>query len=227
MTQLLLKAAPERLMLTTGHIPNVDAVCYLQPVFQLKERRQTVDRVIAALREQAIEFDAFACRGLSGLLIAPIVAMEMHKTLLVIRKDEKPTPHSDRKVEGDIGARKYVIVDDLISSGNTVKDIIRLIREVSQAECVGIVRYYGYTKMFMSYKDFVTSYAPELLPMPKKREPNAYTEAVKSLRAAAPTAVAVKDGFISYYSYELVNSLKNNLATTVDSPRETNVDGAD
>ncbi len=164
----LLTAAPQRLMLTQGHQPRIDAVCYLDPVLDPATRRGIIDRVITQCH--GLDFDAFACRGLSGMLVAPIVAMEMGKTLLVVRKKDEDN-HSSRMVEGDIGARRYVIVDDLISSGATCRAIIEEIREVSEAQCIGIIRYWNGHRVFMSYTEFLNEYTNELKPKPTKPEP--------------------------------------------------------
>ena len=214
MMQLLLKAAPDRLMLTRGHVPNIDAVCYLDPALDPATRRDIFNKVIYSLRDRAVEFDAFACRGLSGMLVAPIVAVEMHKTLLVVRKSDTDN-HSSRMVEGDVGARRYVIVDDLISSGSTVKAIIKEIREVSDAKCVGIIRYWNGQNIFLPYEEFVRTYAPELLPMPVPKKPDIYVKA--SLGEMSKLSSAVRDGFMTFYSYQY--GLDGTVtARMVDSP---------
>jgi len=86
------------------------------------------------------EFDAIAFRGLSGALLAPIVALQMGKTLIAVRKGE--STHSSRDVEGDYGARRYVIIDDIVSSGDTVRAIIADIKtENPEAYCIGVYQY--------------------------------------------------------------------------------------
>lgn len=85
-------------------------------------------------------FDAIAFRGLSGSLVAPIVAHMMDKTLLAVRKGEQC--HSVHMVEGDHNARRYVILDDFISSGTTVREILKWVgREIPHARCIGALEY--------------------------------------------------------------------------------------
>ena len=135
---LCLKAAPERLALKARHEHNIVSACYLVSVLDPHARRVLVKDVIEALRP--IEFDAIAFRGLSGALVAPIVAYELDKTLLAVRKGE--SNHSGHLVEGDYNARRYVIIDDIISSGDTVSAIHAAVAAlVPGAKCVGVIRY--------------------------------------------------------------------------------------
>jgi orotate phosphoribosyltransferase-like protein len=136
---LCLKAAPERLALKAKYEPYIKCSGHLTPVLNPERRRHTVNSVIRVLRYH--EFDAIAFRGLSGALIAPIVAMEMDKTLLAVRKREEHR-HSEMVVEGDLNAKRYVILDDLVSMGTTVKAIISEVATVAPAaKCIGVLRY--------------------------------------------------------------------------------------
>jgi len=88
------------------------------------------------------EFDAIAFRGNSGAMVAPALAMELNKYLVMVRKPNDGS-HSDARVEGVIGCNyRYLIVDDTVSSGVTVVTIQKEILRVSPAaECVGILTY--------------------------------------------------------------------------------------
>ncbi len=67
--------------------------------------------------------------------------MEMDKTLLAVRKEEEHR-HSVNIVEGDLNARRYVILDDLISMGTTVNAILDEVKAVApNAGCIGVLRY--------------------------------------------------------------------------------------
>ncbi len=55
------------------------------------------------------DFDAVAFRGMSGAILAPILALRLGKTMIMVRKPGAYC-HSDYRVEGDLGARRYVIV---------------------------------------------------------------------------------------------------------------------
>ncbi len=101
--------------------PNLQQVCSdaIKNIEQLKE----------------IEFDSFACCGISGLVVAPVLAVMMNKQLTVVRKTIDG--HTGLYVEGLLNCR-YMIIDDFICSGNTVRHIIKKIKEISPSSiCVG------------------------------------------------------------------------------------------
>lgn len=77
-----------------------------------------------------LEFDAIACSGASGTLIAPIVAYIMQKNLLYVRKPNEKT-HSKNTIEGLSGLNEsfnYIIIDDCIVSGRTMQHQIKTIQ---------------------------------------------------------------------------------------------------
>lgn len=134
------------------HDISIECASHLSLALHPDTRRIATRRICALLKgieqhgtrrgDSPIKFDAIAARGLSGFLFAPIVAMTLNKTLLVVRKGE--SCHSGRTVEGDVGARSYIIIDDFISSGNTVAATVNDIAEaVPLAVCVGMVHYSG------------------------------------------------------------------------------------
>src|SRR5271169_4733500 len=77
---------------------------HLRPMLEPKRARYTVKQVVKMIREKQLVFDAIACRGVSCLLIAPIVAMRLNKTLIIVRKDGEKT-HSGYTIEGDHAAK--------------------------------------------------------------------------------------------------------------------------
>jgi hypothetical protein len=96
--------------------------------------------------DQVPKIDAIAFRGMSGALVAPAVASLLGRQLIMVRKPELST-HSTRRVEGDVTARYYVVVDDFVYSGETLGTIISDIAEWQRskdqnpATCVGIIPY--------------------------------------------------------------------------------------
>jgi hypothetical protein len=118
---------------------------YLETVIRPNQLRNTIELCKQALAGHI--FDAIAFRGMSGALIAPTLALELHKELIMVRKPSefkgKDATHSSYCVEGFKSSRRYVIVDDMISSGHTVCSIYRAIKEFApHAECIGMVDYY-------------------------------------------------------------------------------------
>jgi len=94
-------------------------------------------------------YDTIACRGVSGLLVAPLLARLAKKHLVVSRKDNDDSHHGAR-LDGRIGD-KILIVDDFISSGETVGATIRAIIK----ECAKKSKTYDVNNFvgFYSYRD--------------------------------------------------------------------------
>jgi adenine/guanine phosphoribosyltransferase-like PRPP-binding protein len=111
---------------------------YIDYLFALDpcQGRKAIARGVKAL--SALDFDAIAFTGTSGGLLAPAIAYEMNKGLIVVKKGKS---HSSLRVEGCVRAATYVIVDDFISTGNTVRRIARHLRNdfnAKHAELIGI-----------------------------------------------------------------------------------------
>lgn len=106
------------------HEPRFDHSGYLGCV-EPRIWRRSVEMSVLALRPISDTFDTIAVRGVSGLLIGGAVASELGKTLIVVRKpyEIRGNSHSYQLCEGDRGARTYIILDDFICAGGTVKAI--------------------------------------------------------------------------------------------------------
>lgn len=105
-----------------------------------KARNKVIIKAVCDLRRIADSFDSIACCGVSGLMVVPQVAELLNKHIVIVRKkDEKR--YSDFYIEG-VSPFRYVIIDDLICSGNTMKWIQNAIHEDNpKARCVGLYCY--------------------------------------------------------------------------------------
>lgn len=104
----------------------------------LNTPRHVVETAVKAL--DPVEFDAIVCTGVSGLLVAPMIAMTMGKRLAVVRKpnDDGQSNHSEWKVEcGLEPGDRWVFVDDLVASGRTVQRVQEAMLYVDFPHCVG------------------------------------------------------------------------------------------
>jgi hypoxanthine phosphoribosyltransferase len=104
----------------------VTAPLYYQEAFY--HTRIIVEKSIRIL--SAIDFDTIVCTGVSGAVIAPILAYQLRKNLFIIRKGENTT--SEDKLSAGILGESWLFVDELIESGKTynrVKSEIRYICE--------------------------------------------------------------------------------------------------
>jgi hypothetical protein len=126
-----------------NHTPCIQSE-YLGDVFDPKKLKAFLKLAIPLVKKY--DFQSFAFRGISGALIAPLLAYKTGKTLIVVRKPKPDeSSHSDYPVEGDLNAQRYIIVDDFQSSGSTVTAIISGIAQFNpSARCLGTLFYKDY-----------------------------------------------------------------------------------
>lgn len=118
-----------------------ECASYLHDIVARTPVDKTIQRCVKLLEPTQDKWDTIAVRGVSGLLIGPVLAHLMRKELIVIRKPEDDTA-SRSKIEGHVTACSYVIVDDLICSGSTCVQIMRAVRSFAvKANLYGILVY--------------------------------------------------------------------------------------
>ena len=111
---------------------------YLEEALRPVNRTEIINRTIKYLK--GIKFNSVVVSGASGLAIGPIIAYKLRKNLVIIRKPKEKT-HSDDMVEGQLG-KSYIIIDDFIDTGATIRRILRTIAKDGQwAKCVGVYTY--------------------------------------------------------------------------------------
>lgn len=109
---------------------------YLRCVAMRASLRLTVDFLIALIKESRVEFDTIAFRGFSGGLVAPTIALALDKHILAIRKPKSDeNTHSGCYAEGNIGIERYIIIDDFICTGETIRKIAKEIRRIHHNVC--------------------------------------------------------------------------------------------
>lgn len=112
---------------------------YLSSTFVTKKRTAAIKALVARLRRRG--FDTIACRGLSGMVVAPTVAYLLDKQVLVVRKSVADN-HSRSWVESSGEPRRYIIIDDFVFDGHTVKAIAdRVAERYPAAKCAGVYCY--------------------------------------------------------------------------------------
>ena len=108
-------------------------------VLNHKVRNKIIIKAVCDLRKISNTFDSIACCGVSGLMVVPQIAELLNKNIIVVRKGERC--YSEFRTEG-VAPFQYIILDDLICSGGTVKHIKRVIKdEYSRSHCVGVYCY--------------------------------------------------------------------------------------
>ena len=138
----------------------INAVDYLEGIVENKSRKRRINNAVRTIRKfiaklpQGEKPQAIACCGLSGLLLGTAIADRLGLDLIVVRKKDDKSTHSSIVVEG-VAAGSYIIVDDLIFTGKTMKYIIESI-DIHLCEyslCVG------------AYLHHVNKQHPKALPM--------------------------------------------------------------
>jgi adenine/guanine phosphoribosyltransferase-like PRPP-binding protein len=110
---------------------------YMGRVFDPQELSDTVKLCKKAL--QKVEFDSFVFRGTSGLVVGAPLALQCKKPFGVVHK---PGGHSDKGYKGFRKPGRYVIVDDFIESGATMRKILRdKVLKERGGKCVAILLY--------------------------------------------------------------------------------------
>lgn len=116
---------------------------YLDEVFDDQPYYGYVNSVnvsVGRLFPHVDKFDTIAFCGMSGALVAPAVAVRLRKWMTLVRKPSDGLSHGMR-VEGAVQGR-YMILDDFISEGDTVRRIQEAILKVNpEMYCVGICTY--------------------------------------------------------------------------------------
>lgn len=110
--------------------------------------RKTAKRIAAHLpkRMEATGAQAVAVTGKSGISLAFATLMLIDFPIIVVRKRGENSHGNPVEGTPDVDVGKYLILDDFVSSGQTVRNIVELIEEVSygratQPRCVGVIQY--------------------------------------------------------------------------------------
>lgn len=119
---------------------------YLKSVFDVRLRNRTVAAIVKLLKDKKIKYDAIVVTGVSGITMGSMVAFHLKKRLVIVRKNiGGEATHSCIKVEHTERGKlvRYIIIDDLIDSGDTVKRIINSIELEcgNDVKCAGVVLY--------------------------------------------------------------------------------------
>ena len=123
------------------HQPDIHS-SYLHPVLSHSlVTTKNVNKIAKLLKRY--DFDGIAFRGMSGALVAPLLAFVCKKSLLMVRKPKtEEMSHADYPVEGDANVKRYIIIDDFMSSGNTCRTIVKQVNVFAPtAICIGVLFY--------------------------------------------------------------------------------------
>jgi adenine/guanine phosphoribosyltransferase-like PRPP-binding protein len=133
----------------SGIIQGASHTCH---VLNHKIRTKIIIKAVCDLRKISDDFDSIACCGSSGLMVVPQVAELLNKNIVLVRKEQEKR-YSNFAIEG-IAPFRYIILDDLICSGDTVRHIRRTIQdEHPRSKCIGL---YCYLPKECAYSDNIS-----------------------------------------------------------------------
>ncbi len=96
-----------------------------------------------------VEFDTLVGTGFSGSIVIPSIALALGKNFVLIRKESDDSHHGGGRLLGQLGKR-WIFVDDFVSSGRTRLRVINKIEEAvrvnsNKSEFVGQYMYVNYS----------------------------------------------------------------------------------
>lgn len=139
---------------------------WLRPIVSPVMRNIFVEIIAGQLLEECYRFDSIVASGNSMMGIAPIIAYKLNKQLIVVRKGESRASSFD--VEQFDVCRNYIIIDDLVNTGETLN---RIFSSVSGHKYGGWF-YYPLINFFRGqdyyhactwYKETLENYKPNLI----------------------------------------------------------------
>lgn len=114
---------------------------YLSEPFNPTARRIAVLQAVEYIKANYPDVDAIAVRGVSGTTFGTLVAYELNKQLIVVRK-RTDNNHGTYHVESSQSPNTYLVVDDFVSSGATLYTIkYHVDTQFPQAKCLGMYCY--------------------------------------------------------------------------------------
>ena len=148
--------------------PNADVLTsYLESIFDHNKFRELATNTLL-VSEKVIKdhnIDSIAFTGASGSAMAYLLSYHLRLPLLHVRKEKEKSHYPtfmNGSFEGWLGAKRYLIVDDIIATGTTVRRIMDVIKgEIYGADCVAMILY---DKFLMEERE-VFKYDDRLIPV--------------------------------------------------------------
>lgn len=82
-------------------------------------------------RLEDVDFDTLVGTGFSGGIVIPTLALALNKKFVLIRKENDDSHHGKGRLLGELG-RKWIFVDDFVSSGRTRSRVMRKISDAAR-----------------------------------------------------------------------------------------------
>ena len=119
--------------------------------FNTTSLRETVQRLSLAVPKMMrdLEADAIVVTGKSGISLAFALKMLIDVPVVVVRKKGENSHGSSIEGDGFTDVQKYIVLDDFVSSGATVRQIQQDMYDRAavcngHVVCVGVLEYHNY-----------------------------------------------------------------------------------
>lgn len=157
-----------------------------------EQRKSVVARTCRAIKKAKVQH--IAVRGVSGISIGAIVAYKLNLNLIVSRKSESHAGKNLATGQTPMNGETYAIIDDFISTGETVKLILNDIeRAYPYLKCAG---FYGYKNNWnwnaKQMRRYRSDYRRELCEKLKIRLLNTHLQPKLEYAAAKPSGETIK-----------------------------------
>jgi hypothetical protein len=110
---------------------------YTRAVFDRDEFPHLVERFAGFIAKHPA-ITALAACGNSGVPLAAALAYKLGLGLIVVRKPHEQLTHDGKPVTGYAGPGKFLVVDDCIDSGDTVRHIVQSISSYGENHGYGV-----------------------------------------------------------------------------------------
>lgn len=137
---------------------------------RLRLKAQEIARILPEMM-QRLDAQAVAVMGKSGLSLAFAVSMLIDFPLMVVRKRGEYSHGNPVEGTEEIDIKRYLVLDDFVSSGDTVRNLCEIVEERAcstvgaHPRCVGVLQY-----MRQNCTDDPPDYVACTVWMPKWRE---------------------------------------------------------
>jgi adenine/guanine phosphoribosyltransferase-like PRPP-binding protein len=119
---------------------------YLETLLDPKKFNKALSIATKVLRTEianGLKVDCLVFCGMSGAIFAPVLARRLKLPFLLVRKlEDREHTHSWHEVEGTDEFVNYVIVDDCVSTGATLKRIIKAVGKFKEYAILSAVVLY-------------------------------------------------------------------------------------
>ena len=106
-------------------------------------REITINALAQYIHDQDINVDVVAGTAIGGVAPAALLAQQLEKSFVYVRKDEKAHGRKRQIEGGEVAEKETLLIEDLVSTGTSSMSAVSILRE-AQAEvhnCLAITSY--------------------------------------------------------------------------------------